>query len=281
MRWLLPALGLMGLSSPAFAADYELPTLRGAQTFVPAYPTYSSWNGFYAGGQLTYGNANADFTNSTQSLLAFTLRDLVFESEAQPSAIPVLGTANTGAAGLGGFVGYNLQFDNAVVGLEFNYTHTNFNAVAPDSPIGRLTGALSNGKQYNFYLTANGTMNTTDVGVLRARAGYVAGNFMPYITIGAAVGRANLALSVSCSCQEITPADPSRNLPASFIDFSFTQGQSRNAVYLFGYAGGLGVDFALTQNIFARAEYEYIQWSPIWQISSHLQMARVGLGVKF
>jgi outer membrane immunogenic protein len=281
MRWLLPALGLMGLSSPAFAADYELPTLRGTQTFVPAYPTYSNWSGFYAGGQLTYGNANADFTNSTQSLLAFALRDLVFETEAQPSSIPVLGAANTGAAGLGGFVGYNFQFDNAIVGLEFNYTHTGFNAAAPDSPIGRLTGALSNGKQYDFFLTANGTMNTTDVGVLRTRLGYVAGNFMPYITIGAAVGRADLALSVSCSCQEITPADPVRKTPASFIDFSFTQGQSKNAAYLFGYSGGLGLDFALTQNIFARAEYEYIQWSPIWQISSHLQTARVGLGARF
>jgi hypothetical protein len=56
-------------------------------------------------------------------------------------------------------------------GLEFNHTHTGFNSVSPPFPIGRLTGALSNGKQYAFYLTGSGTMHTTDVGVLRARAG--------------------------------------------------------------------------------------------------------------
>ena len=281
MRCLLAALGLIGLLSPAFAADYELPTLRGTDTFVPAYPTYFGWDGFYAGGQLTYGNANSDFTNSTQNLLAFALRDLVFEQEAQPSTVTLLGPSDTGAAGLGGFVGYNVQYDNAVVGMEFNYTHTGFNSVSPQFPIGRLTGVLSNGKQYNFYLTGSGTMHTTDVGVLRARAGYAVGNFMPYLTLGAAVGRADLAVSVSCSCQEITPADPVARTPASFIDFSFTQGKSKDAAYLFGFAGGGGLDYALTQNIFVRAEYEYISWSPVWQITSHLQTGRVGLGVKF
>jgi outer membrane immunogenic protein len=281
MRWLLPALGLIGLSSTALAADYDLPTLRGSDMFVPASPTYFSWDGFYVGGQLAYGNANADFTNSTQSLLSFAMRDLVFEQEAQPSTIQLLGPSDVGGTGIGGFVGYNAQFDNAILGLEFNYTHTGFDAVAPDSPIGRLTGVLSNGSQYNFYLTANGSMHTTDVGVLRARAGYVVGNFMPYITVGAAAGRADLALSVSCSCQQVTPNPNNPNLPPSVIDFSFTQGQSKNAAYLFGYTGGFGVDFALTQNIFARAEYEYIAWSPVWAISSHVQFGRVGLGAKF
>jgi opacity protein-like surface antigen len=104
---------------------------------------------------------------------------------------------------------------------------------------------------------------------------------MPYITVGAAAGRADLALSVSCSCQQVTPNPNNPNLPPSVIDFSFTQGQSKNAAYLFGYTGGFGVDFALTQNIFARAEYEYIAWSPVWAISSHVQFGRVGLGAKF
>ena len=279
MRCLLAVLGLIGLLSSAFAADYELPTLRGTDTFVPAYPTYFGWDGFYAGGQLTYGNANSDFTNSTQNLLAFALRNLTFEQEAQPSTVTLLGPSDTGAAGLGGFVGYNVQYDAAVVGLEFNYTHTGFNSVSPEFPIGRLTGVLSNGKQYNFYLTGSGTMHTTDVGVLRARAGYATGNFMPYVTVGAAVGRADMAVSVSCSCQEITPN--SNPALVRVLDFSFTQGKSKDVAYLFGFAGGGGFDYALTQNIFARAEYEYISWSPVWQVTSHIQTGRVGLGVKF
>jgi opacity protein-like surface antigen len=281
MRFLLPALGLIGLLSPAFAADYALPTLRGTETFVPAYPTYFGWDGFYAGGHLAYGNANADFTNSTQPLLALALRNLTFEQEFRPSGIQVLGVSDVRGAGLGGFVGYNVQYDNAILGFEFNYTHMDFTAGAPDYPIGRLTGALSNGKQYNFLLTGNGTVHTTDAGVFRLRAGYVAGSFMPYLTLGLAAGRADLALSVSCACQEVTPNPNNPNAPLGVIDFSFTQGQSKDSAYLFGWAGGGGLDFALTQYIFARAEYEYIQWSPVWRITSHLQFGRVGLGVRF
>ena len=59
MRRLLAALGLIGLISPAFAADYELPALRGSQMFVPAYPTYFSWQGFYAGGQVSFTSASS------------------------------------------------------------------------------------------------------------------------------------------------------------------------------------------------------------------------------
>jgi hypothetical protein len=92
----------------------------------------------------------------------------------------LLGPSDTGAAGFGGFAGYNVQYAAAVVGLEFNYTRTGFNSVSPTFPIGRLTGALLNGKRYAFYLTGSGTMHTTDVGVLRARAGYATGNFMLY-----------------------------------------------------------------------------------------------------
>jgi outer membrane immunogenic protein len=281
MRCLLPALALIGLLSPAFAADYQLPTLRGTETFVPAYPTYFAWDGLYAGGHLTYGNANADFSSSTQPLLAMALRVLTFEQEFQPSAIQILGVSDVGGAGLGGFLGYNAQFENAVVGFEFNYTRTGFSAVAPSYPIGRLTGVLSNGRQYNFLLNGSGSVHTTDVGVLRVRAGYVAGSFMPYLTLGLAAGRADLALSVSCSCQEVTPNPNNPNVPLGVLDFSFAQSQSKNSAYLFGWAGGGGLDFALTQSIFARAEYEYVQWAPVWKITSHLQFGRVGLGVRF
>jgi opacity protein-like surface antigen len=75
MRCLLAALGLIGLLSPAFAADYELPTLRGSDMFVPATPTYFSWQGFYAGGQLSYSSASADFSGASAPLIAFSLPD--------------------------------------------------------------------------------------------------------------------------------------------------------------------------------------------------------------
>jgi outer membrane immunogenic protein len=120
MRRLLAALGLIGLSFPAFAADYELPTLRGTQTFVPAYPTYFSWQGAYAGGQLSYTSASANFSGATQPLVAFSLRQSVLGAVATPDQWQVLGRRDAGAAGFGGFVGYNVQWDYAIIGVELN-----------------------------------------------------------------------------------------------------------------------------------------------------------------
>src|SRR5258708_32228880 len=122
MRRLLGALGTIGLLSPALGADYELPTLRGSNMFVPAFPTYFSWQGPYAGGQINYTSASANFIGTTQPMVSFLLRNSTVLAEMTPDQWQVLGTRDTGAAGFGGFLGYNVQWDNAIVGLELNYT---------------------------------------------------------------------------------------------------------------------------------------------------------------
>jgi hypothetical protein len=73
----LPArcLDLIGLLSPAFAANYDLPeyepsTWCGSQPLVPGFPTYPRWEGLYAGGQLSFSSANSDFSAATQPLVA-------------------------------------------------------------------------------------------------------------------------------------------------------------------------------------------------------------------
>ena len=283
MRRLLAALGLIGLISPVVAADYDLPMLRGAETFVPAFPAYARWDGFYFGGQLSYGNLGADFSGASMPLFAVPLRNLVFENEVHPENIPLLGAAETGTGGVGGFVGYNWQFERAIVGLEFNYIHTDLNAQAPDFPIARQTGKLTNGLVYQFALDGSAMLRLTDIGELRARFGYSAGAFMPYATLGLASGRADVAALVSCRCIQLTPNDkpPPQFDPTQTVDFSFTNSTGKNSAYMWGYSGGAGLEWALTQNIFARADYEYIQWSSIVKINSHLNIAHLGLGVRF
>lgn len=282
MRRLLAALGLIGLISPALAADYDLPMLRGAETFVPAFPAYARWDGFYFGGQLSYGNLGADFSGASVPLFAVPLRNLVFENEVHPENIPLLGTADTGTGGVGGFVGYNWQFDRAIVGLEFNYIHSDFNVGAPDSPISRLF-TLTDGHTVVFTLDASATLRLTDIGELRARFGYSAGAFMPYATLGLASGRADVAVAVSCACVQLTPnkTPPPQFDPNQTVDFSFTNSTGKNSAYMWGYSGGGGLEWALTPNIFARADYEFIQWSPISNIHSHLNIAHLGLGLRF
>jgi opacity protein-like surface antigen len=286
MRCLLAALGLIGLLSPAFAADYELPTLRGSDMFVPASPTYFSWQGFYAGGQLSYSSASADFSQATQPLIAFSLRELALLVQGQPDQWQVLGTQDSGAAGFGGFVGYNMQFDNAIIGLEFNYTHSSsLHLAAPSSPLERVVGV--NSLVYDVNLDASGSMRISDFATTRARFGWAIDNFLPYATLGVAVGRADLALSTTVFGTQTNPnvLVPNPNPPPAqipqVVPFSFSQNKLKYGAYMYGFSGGGGLDFAVTQNIFARGEYEFIQWQRSWQISASMHNFRAGLGVKF
>jgi len=198
---LLVALGLVGgLLSPAFAADYDLPTLRGSQPVTPIAPvttvgpaTFTRWSGFYVGGDFSYNFTQGDFSSATQPLLAFSLRSLTLEEVAQPSTIPVLGNGAANAFGGGGFLGYNTQWQDLIIGVEANYTHTNLNATATSSPLGGTSSpsrVFSAGSaSYDVSLSGTGNLHLTDYGEARARAGYVVGNLLPYGFVGVVVGR--------------------------------------------------------------------------------------------
>ena len=94
MRRLLVALGLMGgFAIPAFAADYDLPILRGTAVPVvaPVAPvmtvgpaTFTRWSGFYLGGAFSYASATSDFSTATRPLVHFSLQHLTVEDQAQP-----------------------------------------------------------------------------------------------------------------------------------------------------------------------------------------------------
>jgi outer membrane immunogenic protein len=265
MRRLLLALGMIGLASSAGAGDF--PVLRGSETFVPAPPTYTRWSGFYVGGQWGYGSANVDFSGATTSLVAFSLRELALESEQHPSQWNVLGNTNTSASSYGGFVGFNTQWDDAILGFELNYNRTSFMAVAPVSPLTRANGAAGNA--YVVTLSGSGMMRITDVATLRARAGYAAGSYLPYVTVGFALGRADIARSALVDLTE------------NGVPFSFSGSETKDGAFLYGWAVGGGVDIAVTSNLFLRGEAEYVNFSPISGMYATMTTARIGAGLKF
>ena len=94
--------------------------------------------------------------------------------------------------GFGGFAGYNSQWDDVVLSLELGYNRTSLSAIPTAFPISRVTSAGNNA--YAATLTGSGSMQMLDYATLRARAGWNIGNFLPYVTAGAAVGRMNFAL---------------------------------------------------------------------------------------
>jgi opacity protein-like surface antigen len=276
---LLAALGLAGLMTSARAADYEFdpPVLRGTETetqFIPAFPRYFNWQGFYAGGHVTYSTSSVDFTTATQPLVDEAIQFSTVLADMTPEFWQPLTTRDTSAAGLGGFIGYNFQWDSAVLGLELNYTHTGLDAASPSTPVERsqTIGAEID----DVTLTGTGEVNIHDIVTTRARLGASINNFMPYAVIGFAFGRADINTSVNLDVKAYNSTTM-----VLLSESTFAQSRDKSSAYLYGYSAGGGLDFALTNNIFARAEYEFIQWQRFWAINAVMHNFRAGVGVKF
>ncbi len=281
MRWFFCAVIVLALTPRAFADDLDI--LRGTESVGAA--TFPRWSGFYFGGQLSYSDANSDFSNATQPLVAYSLRELTLEAVDSPSSWPVLGHGSAHGSGFGGFVGYNTQWQDLILGLEVNYTHSSFSTVASNTPIGRVVPA--GGNLYSVDLTGSGSMQITDYGALRARAGWVFSNFMPYGFAGFALGWGNYAITSLVSGQENAQTAPSPVIPCNpaitltCVDYSFANSAAKSGVLLYGFSVGGGVDVALSANIFLRAEYEYMQFAPVASITTSISSARIGGGLKF
>ena len=79
------------------------------------------------------------------------------------------------------------------------------------------------------------------------------------------------------SAQHPPPSPPA---PAA-IGADWTLSNQVNGKWYFGYVAGLGLDYALTQNLFVRGEYQLIQFGAPDNIRLSAQSVRVGAGVKF
>jgi opacity protein-like surface antigen len=292
MRRLLVALGLIGFVSPAFAADYALPTLRGSDTYVPAPPAYR-WAGFYGGVQIGYSISQMDFGDGLGSMVGDILRNSTLARDV--SNWTVLGHSSTARTPFGGFVGYNFQWDETVFGLEGNYNHVSLTRSLADS-VSRTfidnTGAPPNTTyQYNVTVSGSSSFQITDVATIRARAGWDAGQFLPYGFWGLALGSANVARTATvsgtrtdttqqavcvglvCGTAPVTGPPTPLALPGPQTDAA--------AMVAYGYTAGLGIDVAFFSNAFARAEYEYIAFAATKGIVANINTFKIAAGIKF
>lgn len=209
---------------PALGADMPGGTiLRGAYT-EEGPPGYVRWDGVVLGAQVGYSNLTVNFADATT-----------------PS---VLSQPTTNSSQFGAFVGYNIQWDDLILGVDGAYNR----------PSSLSTSAASG--------TTSSSLKLVDYATFRGRAGYAFGQFLPYGFLGAAVGRMNFATIAGGGT-------------------AVTSTASRDNAYSGGFVAGLGIDVSVLPNVFVRAEYEYIVFSPVGSIRSNLNSARVGLGVRF
>lgn len=273
MRWLMCALIVAGSAQSAAAADLGLPILRGSNTYDVGGPT--RWDGFYVGAQVGSTWSGTDFANSTKSLVSFILRNTTIENEQHVSDWTTLGKADTSGTSWGGFVGYQVQWDEAVVGVEANYNRTNMSASASDSM--RRTFSTSDGYSNDVQVTATSAIRITDYGTVRARAGWAAGSFMPYAFVGVAVGRADVTRSARVIASGFDTTG-SGNPPYSTDQ---TNAAAKLGAFAYGWTTGLGLEFMLMQCLFVRGEYEYVQFGAFNDLNTHIHTARVAAGVRF
>jgi len=272
MRRLIIAVGLIALVSDAFAADMgEYSTLRGSN-YVPGTPSYIRWSGAYVGGQIGYQTARMDFANTSGVPGLFGAFD-----PANPATAPLsvawarFGTNNSSAISYGAFLGYNTQWDDLVLGAEVNFNFSSLTGMARDQQ--HYNPVPTN--QYNVDVTATNTLHIRDYTNFRLRAGYVYDNFLPYATVGLAVGRAQFSHIATA-----TGTPTAAGIAAGAGPFAVSEGETGTQV-AWGYSGGLGIDYAIRSNIFLRGEYEYIKFLPLSSTLAAINAFRVGAGFRF
>lgn len=278
MRRLLLVAMMCGAVTGASAADMP-DFLRGSYTEGLSKSSVN-WAGVYLGGQAGRSVSDMNFTNSGQDLLAQLLNNVDLESQFSISKWPLLGTSHGQTTGYGGFVGYNFQWSEVLIGLELNYTHGNLFG----SSAGSQTRVFSYPTDYMSTATAasSASMRITDYGSLRVRGGYAFDRYLPYAFAGIALGQANINrdASVGTYYQYIGSAVPAKpNIGPSFGTLS----DNANSHFISGLAAGVGIDVQLYEGLFLRAEYEFLRFSSSNNTTVNVDVNSVhaGVGYKF
>lgn len=271
--WFVAA--MLGSASAAHAADMpDLPVLRGGFTdgLTTSRP---NWQGTYIGGQVGYGSSDENFNGSTSNMMAALLADTLIESSMGVSSWNLgLGKASQRTTGYGAFIGYNGQWEDAVLGLEISYLHGSFGGSASASERRVSTTALSDGLFHDVTATSTSAINISDMATFRGRAAYAWGCFLPYMFAGFALGNADI---VSTAHVQDRVSATQFGTYTALVPLDSTDAQHNHLIY--GYTAGLGLDVNLVGGLFMRAEWEYIRFTS--QVDTSINTVRAGLGYKF
>ena len=274
---LLPlCLAALMLALPAaHAADWpgEGPLRGSFQPPAPAGSTGVRWDGVVFGGHFGLSNMNVDYSHATQPLVGSLITNSTVSLEARPQDWIMMPNQTTNGRQYGGFVGYNMQWEDIVVGFDIAYNKANNLNSSSNGRIRRVV-VTSDSTAHDITIVSAAQISLIDYAALRFRAGYSFGQFMPFAVLGAAVGRFDQSTNVT-----FTDVQTGAGGTSTFGPVSASNGAGNS--YVGGFVGGLGVDVALLPNVFLRAEWEYAGFAKINGISVGMNTGRVGVGVRF
>ncbi len=283
MRSFFLAAAIFGAATGAQAADMP-DFLRGT---LPASSTPTrNWDGWYAGGQVGESWTNTDYGRTVVSMTNDLFRSTTLQDPT--SQLTLLGRVNGQSSGFGAFVGRNYQYDDIVLGVEANYNYLSSLATSTAASLGPIqvpepTLVLPPGANAVEGVTLNGraALQVKDEMTFRGRAGWATGDFLPYVFGGLAVGRMDVARTVSSSVtRTINFADgSSTNFALPQFSLMATDGRSNN--FVAGWTAGLGMEYMLWGNVFLRGEWEYIKFMSIKDTVVTQNSVHAGIGYKF
>lgn len=279
------ALGLsLTVAQPVSAADY--PVLRGSQIEdTPPPPDYFSgpfnWSGFYIGGGAGVSNTEFEPGNGLQDIARFAFRNTTLGNQFDMgSFVNNLPSKRDSGATYFGFAGYNMAFGDAVLGFELDYTRSDQAYDISDFIARRMT--TSDGTINDWSMATNQGARLLDYATARLRMGWAVGRFMPFATIGGAVGRFDTTSTIRAnwSFDRVNPV--TGNIESGIAaGYPLTVGSTKSNVYGFGVTAGLGFDWALTDNLFLRGEYQLIRFADVEGTTTTVNTGRVAAGLKF
>jgi len=269
-RFFLAAI-LFGAVSAVQAAD--MPVLRGG--FTDGYSSSQvNWQGFYVGGQGGYGSSDENFSGSQTNLLSALLSDNVVQEMGVSQWNLGLGKQSTRSAAWGGFAGYNMQWDDVVLGVEASYVHGSFGGISSASKELVSGAPLSDNFYHDVAVTSSSSIAISDMATFRARAAYAWGCFLPYMFGGFALGKADIVHTATVSdAVSLLPLGPFTSLG------TLTANDALHNHLIYGYTAGLGFDVNLMGGLFLRGEWEYVRFTT--SVDTSINTVRAGLGYKF
>ncbi|WIU39777.1 outer membrane protein [Methylorubrum extorquens] len=296
------------LVSPALAADLDYGVLRGYDDDYPAPAPIIDWSGFYVGGHGGYSSASMGFTNVFSKPYSQYFRARDIETEFGISSLLSFASQRVHGITYGAFASYNIQLDDAVFGIEVDYTSFSKSGMSY-SEISRFVTTKN-----NMFETVNlrGFSRTEleDFGTIRGRAGYAFGSFLPFVTAGLAIGRAtildqpevqNYGYDATAAAAYQTnpkagapvthhgyangntafdpsaPQDPQKSIPDGFYQIPAKPKSKAMA----GVALGAGLEYAITPNFLLRGEYQYVLFDDFDGHKINVNTVRGGAAIKF
>jgi opacity protein-like surface antigen len=268
-------------AAPVAAADLDGQFLRGAMTSTEDLP---GWDGAYAGLSVGYGSAEAELANNSARDVETILRGTDIQNTLNASSyVTSLDEANQGMT-YGFFFGHNWSMDGVVFGLEADYTRPGLvldgrSNVSRFGTVGNIDGVGGNDLG-GFDITYGTRIALHDLLLLKGRIGYDAGPLLPFATLGLAIARGDFRSSTEVATQYwYNPNRPPNTPDLSPTDEAVQR--DNKGVFGLGFTGSVGVDYMISDGIFARAEYGITRIGEFENTMIDMQHAKVGIAAKF